>query len=314
MELGSVETAIRKWGKADFDRIYHAADPREYFRVLCGLDYVIPELAKGIFRSLIDYCGAGGARPLKVLDLGCSYGINSALINYPVDLQRLAQRYASPEMYGLSPEEVVRLDRHYFSSWPRRSDVSFVGIDTSAAAIAYARAVDLLAASVTTDLETRDPTESDAAAIRGADLIVSTGCVGYITQRSFARIIECQSRRKPPVVASLVLRMFPYDEIAAELSRHGMVTEKLEGITFVQRRFNSSDEFGAAIDRLEKLGIDPAGKEADGLLHAELFVTRPKESAERTPLAEIVSVTSGANRRYGRRFRRVDGAGTMLMH
>jgi hypothetical protein len=138
--------------------------------------------------------------------------------------------------------------------------------------------------------------------------------VGYISQRSFARIMEHQSRQRPPVVASLVLRMFPYDEIAAELDRYGMVTEKLEAITFVQRRFNSSDEFDSAIERLEKLGIDPAGKEADGLLHAELFVTRPRELAERAPLSEIVSVTSGADRRYGRRFRRIDGAGTTLMH
>jgi SAM-dependent methyltransferase len=314
MELGSVETAIANWGKADFDRIYHAADPREYFRVLCGLDYVIPELAKGIFRSLIDYCGAGGARQLKVLDLGCSYGINSALINYPVDLHRLAQRYASPEMYGLSSGEVVRFDRNYFASWPRKDDISFVGIDTSAAAVAYARSVGLLAGGVTTNLEMHDPGEIDVSALRGADLIISTGCVGYISERSFARIMEHQSRQAPPVVASLVLRMFPYDEIAAELERYGMVTEKLEGITFVQRRFNSSDEFDAAIERLEKLGIDPAGKEADGLLHAELFVTRPRESAENVPLSDIVSVTSGADRRYGRRFRRIDGTGTTLMH
>ena len=40
--------------KANFDQIYTAPDPREYYRVLFGLDYVIPELAKPIFRGLIE--------------------------------------------------------------------------------------------------------------------------------------------------------------------------------------------------------------------------------------------------------------------
>jgi SAM-dependent methyltransferase len=314
MELVGADNSVGKWGKADFDRIYHAADPREYFRVLCGLDYVIPDLAKGIFRSLMDYCAAGRNKSLKVLDLGCSYGINSALTSYPLDLQRLAQRYASPEMYGLSSEEVARLDSHYFSSWPRRNDWSFVGIDTSAPAISYAKAVGLIEAGVTGDLEASDPEDREAIALGGADLIISTGCVGYVSHRTFSRILDCQAKQRLPVVASLVLRTFSYDEIASELARYGLTTEKLEGVTFVQRRFASSDEFKATMDRLDQRGVDPTGKEADGLLHAELFVTRSAAAARETPLSDLISVTSGGHRRYGRRFRRVDGARAMLMH
>jgi SAM-dependent methyltransferase len=313
MNMDRIETAGKEWGKADFDRIYQCADPREYFRVLGGLDYVIPDLTRDIFRSLLDHSSREGRDSRKVVDLGCSYGINSALISYPVDLHRLAQRYASPEMQRLSSDELIKLDRRYFSAWPKRKKVHFVGVDTSAAAVSYAREVGLLNAGVTSDLEAADPKHTEAAALDGADLIISTGCVGYITERSFLRIIKCQTGGRLPVFASFVLRMFPYDEIAAALSPYGMVTEKLEGVTFVQRRFSSSAEFSSAMDRLERCGIDPTGKEADGLMHAELFITRTKEAAERFPLNEIISITSGADRRYGRRFRRIDESRSLLM-
>jgi len=314
MERPRIDNSVDKWGKADFDKIYNAADPREYFRVLYGLDYVIPELAKSVFESLIDYSLDTARTRLKLLDIGSSYGINSALIRHPLDIHRLAQRYASTDMYGLTPEEIIRLDRHYFSSWPRRENLSFVGVDTAEPAIAYAKAVGLIEGGVTTNLEERDPTEKDRAVLKGADLIISTGCVGYVSSRTFARLLACQDRKKLPVVASLVLRMFSYDDIAASLAALGMVTEKLEGVTFVQRRFISSDEYESAMEQLRARGVDPSGKEADGLMHAELYVTRPAEQVERAPLREIISITSGAHRRYGRRFRRLDGERAMLMH
>src|SRR5690348_15997962 len=117
--------------KANFDSIYTADDPREYYRVLFGLDYVIPDLAKPIIRSLIDvlryYCG----RPVKVLDIGCSYGVNAALARHPLDLPRIARRYASPEMADLSAEQLTHLDRHYFASWPSLTDARIVGLDSS---------------------------------------------------------------------------------------------------------------------------------------------------------------------------------------
>ena len=95
--------------KANFDAIYSHPDPREYFRVLCGLDYVIPDLAKSPFRAILKALRAGGKRHLKIADLGCSYGINSALLRYPLDISRLALRYASREMQQLDSETLATL-------------------------------------------------------------------------------------------------------------------------------------------------------------------------------------------------------------
>ena len=65
--------------KANFDAIYDLPDPREYYRVLVGLDYVIPDLARNVFRSVIERRTQDAAWPLTILDVGCSYGINAAL-------------------------------------------------------------------------------------------------------------------------------------------------------------------------------------------------------------------------------------------
>jgi len=300
--------------KANFDAIYKYPDPREYFRVLCGLDYIIPDLAKNIFRSLISACVRERGSRVTVLDLGCSYGINAALIRYPLDLHRLAQRYTSPEMHVLPVPRLAELDWHYFRSWPEQVDASFVGVDTSEEAVTYAINAGLLDAAVTSNLEIGSLTDRESAALRDIDIIISTGCVGYVGERTFQRILQAQPSGKAPWVVSFVLRMFSYDTIASELRRFGLVTEKLEGVTFVQRRFHSEDEFKSTLAALKDREIDPRGKEADGLFHAELFVSRPKEVVERVPLNTVVSITSGANKRYGRRYRQISPQQVKLMH
>ena len=299
--------------KANFDHIYSQADPREYYRILYGLDYIIPDLARPVFRALIAAREAEVRRRVRVLDLGCSYGVNPALTRFPIDLSRLAQRYAGPEMQSLSTPTLIELDRNYFRAWPRHTDVLFVGLDASRPAIDYATQVGLLDVGIAANLENHEPTPEQAEIFSSVDMIVSTGCVGYVTRRTFRHLLAHAWPGDPPWVASFVLRMFSYDEIADLLARHGLVTEKLEGVTFVQRRFHSEDELRASITALESRGIDPAGKEADGLYHAELYVSRPERVAREMPLGSVLSVTSGASRPFGRRYRLLDDTDVKLI-
>lgn len=288
--------------KANFDHIYELPDPREYLRVLGGLDYVIPDLAKGILRSLIARCARTRGRRAKVLDLGCSYGINAALVRFPLDMQRRAHRYNSVSMHGLSSDQLLKLDANYFGSWPEQVNASFTGLDVSSAAIEYAKSVGLIDGGLAANLEA-DELPADQGVLEDIDIIVSTGCVGYITEKTFQRLLAMQKKGRAPWVVSFVFRMFPYSSIEAELAQYGLVTEKFGGVTFVQRRFHSESELEATLNALKARGLDPQGKEAEGLLHAELFVSRPEDEVRDFPLNEIVSVTSGENRRYGRRYR-----------
>lgn len=298
--------------KANFDAIYVQPDPREYFRVLCGLDYVIPELARVPFSALMSALRRRNGKRLRIADLGCSYGINAALLRYPLEILHLAKRYATIGVHELSSHAIAGLDRNYFRSWPARYRDTFIGIDTSKPATNYALQSGLIEAAVTSDLEDGEPTPAEVQTLSDLNLLISTGCVGYVTERSIDRILARQRPGKMPWVANLVLRIFPYDRIAETLSRYGLVTEKLEGVTFVQRRFHSEQEYVETLSTLKRLGVATDGKETEGLFHAELYVSRPAADVAEMPLRDLVSVTSGANRRYGRRYSRTpDGVKLM---
>lgn len=289
--------------KACFDDIYIQEDPREYYRVLYGLDYIIPDLARGIFRNIASAVAERRNRPIKVLDLGCSYGTNAILLRMPLDLARLAQRYADLGAHGLAASELAELDQNYFRSWPRQP-MTIVGLDASAPAIAYAVRTGALDDGIALDLENGELTPRARALLRDVDLIISTGCVGYVSERTFSEILGA-IEGPAPWIASFVLRMYPYTAIETELRRRGLATEKLEGTTFVQRRFHSERECWDVLRCLEQGGISTLAKESEGLLHAEFYLSRSPSDVKAVPLEQVVSVTTGEHHAFGRRYRRV---------
>lgn len=296
--------------KADFDRIYREPDPRAYYTVLGGLDYVIPEVARPIFLQLAERCLEDRGEPLTVLDIGCSYGVNAALLRHGVTLRQLRERYMTPSMQALPPEKVAEYDARFFSAWPAREDIRVIGIDTSPEAIAYGRKSGLLADGAAVNLETDSLTPRQTQMLSKVDLVISTGCIGYVTHKTFEKILE--AAEKPPWVASFVLRMFEYNDIAKTLARQALETEKLDGATFVQRRFRDAGEMARTVDALEARGVSTEGKEAEGLLHAELFVSRPERSIASRSLTEIVSLSSGIGRSLGDRPRLVRRAASEI--
>ena len=162
------------------------------------------------------------------------------------------------------------------------------GLDVAGNAIGYACRTGLIDDGWTEDLESSDPSPALAAELADVDLVLTTGGVGYVTESTFARLLRPRQDGPPPWVAALVLRIYPYDGISATLAEHGLVTERLDGVTFAQRRFADVGERDAAVEGVSALGLDPAGLELDGRFHAELFVSRPAADVERLPLAELV--------------------------
>lgn len=282
--------------KMDFSDLYTSNDPRNYFKYLGQLDYIIPHLAQPIFDQVIRARREVQDGPVTVLDLGCSYAINGALMKYALDYEALRQRYTAPTLQSLDSEQVLELDRHFYKSWPQNEGVRVIGHDISENAIRYGEQCGLLDRGLAIDLERRDPTPAEAAVLADVDIIVSTGCVGYVTAKTFQRVLNAIRPGRAPWVASFVLRMFPYDAIEETLSAHGLVTEPYEGATFVQRRFANREEMEATIRAVEARGIDSYGREAEGLFHADLFLSRPADEIERRPIQKLVNVVSGANK------------------
>lgn len=291
--------------KANFDEIYAMEDPRDYFSVLGALDYMIPDVAAPIIRQLLEArARRHHARESLVLDVGSSYGINAALHRFPLTFTALRRRYTRHEVAALSSEELCRLDRNFYASWPDVGIGRFVGLDVSAPAIQYAKRVGLIEHGIAANLEESSLHARDAQALANVGVIVSTGSVGYVTEKTFETILDALPTTAPWII-SFVLRMFPYDSFSAAFAEHGLVTERLASAVFVQRRFRDLAEFERSLAELDSRGIDTSAFESEGLLHAELYVSRPRSDVQAAPLESIVTVCSGRNRPIGTRYVKV---------
>jgi SAM-dependent methyltransferase len=291
--------------KAVFDNIYDLDDPRAYFSVLGDLDYMIPDVAEPVVRQILSTkASMSGVKPI-VLDVGCSYGINAAVHRFPLTFTGLRHRYARREMRAVSSETLVHLDRNFYAAWPDVGLARFIGLDISAPAIEYATGVGLLEQGVVADLETEKLSTEGARIVRAADVVMSTGCIGYVTEKTFSKILDATEKR--PWIISFVLRMFPFESLAATFAKRGFVTERLAGATFIQRRFRDAEEFESSLATLAALGIDPTGLESEGLFHADLILSRPEADVRAVPLEDIVTVASGRGRPIGPRYVHVEG-------
>ncbi|HEY6422006.1 MAG TPA: class I SAM-dependent methyltransferase [Pseudonocardiaceae bacterium] len=274
--------------KADFTGIYNQPDPRAYFRTLNGLDYQVPQQALPVFEAVLA-ASVRARRPRTILDVCCSYGINAALLRCEVGLNEIAARCTDPALAGLPPDELIKADEGFYARRLRRPEVTVLGLDVAAPAIDYAVRAGLVAGGWAEDLETSDPSSVMAAGVRDVGMIISTGGVGYVGARTFDRLLRAVGDPHDLWLAIFVLRVFGYDEIADSFARYDLVTERVTGLTFRQRRFAGREEYEAANQAVVLRGLDPTGKEATGWYHADCFLTRPAAAAAETPVAELLA-------------------------
>ncbi len=276
-------------GKIDITDIYNKPDPRNYYSTLRELDYQIPETAKPIFQRVISaYRHAHEKEKVRVLDVGCSYGVNAAILKCDLEMDQLYDLYASQKGPRTKRDQLLAHDQTLMDERIKDADLEVVGLDISKHAIDYAVEANLLDDGVAANLEAGGPPPEAAAVLDEADLVISTGCIGYIGKKTLKGILDANAPRKP-WMTHFVLRMFPFDEIDTVLEGFGYVTEKVENRTFVQRRFASEEEQEQVLHRLSELGIDASGLEADGWYHAEAFISRPVEDLASAGIAELAA-------------------------
>jgi hypothetical protein len=268
-------------GKVSFDHIYTEPDPRAYFRTLRGLEYQIPGLAKPHFRALIDeYRATQRVDTPQVVDIGSSYGINAALLRCDATMTDLYERYGdtAPD----TTEELLATDRDLVAT-STGTRARFVGLDVSEPALSYGIKAGFLDDAVRADLESNDPTDSQRRQLAGTNLVISTGCLGYVGVPTISRVVRSATRA--PWMAHFVLRMFPFDPIADALADLGYRTVQIDGL-FRQRRFGSSAEQEQVLDNLAAVGVDPTGHETEGWFYARLFLCRPAVGSNPTNRGE----------------------------
>ncbi|TVY60620.1 hypothetical protein Focb16_v003559 [Fusarium oxysporum f. sp. cubense] len=157
----------------------------------------------------------------------CSYGINGALLRHQVDLETWTAHYTGSEP---DSKQQALADKEFFASRERSPKPVVLGLGKADHAVRYVLDAGLIDAGWIEGLEVKDPSPDLRKALQGVSLIIYAGGVSYLSSRAFARIIAAVGRSSNLWVVSTVIGTPSYEEIATELTEHGLVTERLPGV------------------------------------------------------------------------------------
>lgn len=289
MDSGADYSGINE-AKADWGSIYDQPDPRAYFNTLEKLDYIIPSNAKPVFQKIISQLRRQRKQDeICVLDLGCSYGINAALLKHDVSMEELYSHWTRDDLEIATSEDVIKIYQKYFEESGKPENLKIIGVDQAENAVTFAEEIGLIDVGLQANLEQETLPMGAREILEPVDLMISTGCVGYVTEKSFEQLMQSVTKQRPAWIANFVLRMFPYDRIDNMLNRWGYTTEKLNGQYFRQRKFASANEMEQVVDKLITQDIDPSGQEEKGHIMAEFYLSRPKSEACDLPLPQLLA-------------------------
>jgi carnitine O-acetyltransferase len=267
--------------KASFDDEYTAPTPHAYIASMAQNGYEIGEQAR-------PYCAAAAevlrehnrdAWPVQMLDAGCSYGMGSAFVKYGCSFDEMVAFFSSraPREYQAACDAV----RAWLNVVPPTCDMRAVGLDNSKPAIRFAVDSGLLDGGIARDFERPDvvPTEEDIAWFRSCNLLISTGAIGYLTERTLDVVLRHLGKDNPcdfgPFAVVTILRMFEPSAISAVFEKHGFTFGAVSGVRLPQRRFADAEERRKVVSLLHDRGLDIREWEDRGKQYADLFIASP---------------------------------------
>lgn len=283
----AVKYDMENQAKASFDNVYTEPTPHAYIAMMARNGYEIGEQAR-------PYCLAAAellkkhtedAWPTQMLDIGCSYGMGSAFVKYGCSFDEMVAFFATRAPRDL--HGACEAMRAWINVTPAPYDVRCVGLDSSRPAIDFALRAGLLDGGITGDFEDPDitPDAEECAWLRSCNLLISTGAIGYVTDRTLAHVVRHAGRDHPssfgPLAVLTILRMFDATPIRNVFEKHGFRFQKVPGITLPQRTFADENERQSVLSILHDKGIGTSEWEDQGKQFAELFVAaRPDHFAE----------------------------------
>lgn len=262
--------------KKDFTDIYTQKFPDNYLEEMKRLHYRIPDKTKLLYLSLAEQLYKKLSRPINILDIGSSYGINSALMKYDLEMSDLDDFFLQEENISLVQT------KQFFEKMPSNDNLNFYQIDISDPALQFSEEVKLCKKGICVNLETENLPIKE---IPSFDMIIATGCIGYIGYKAFSNLFELirkqqikfsQSDMDKPIFAFSVLRIFDMEKIQQTFDHYGysLVMADLDPIR--QRRFSDSKERYQTLSLLKDKEIDSKGFEDDGHFYAHFYVASPK--------------------------------------
>jgi hypothetical protein len=264
--------------KASFDDVYTAPTPHAYIASMARNGYEIGEQARPYCAAAAEFLRERNADawPVQMLDVGCSYGMGSAFVKFGCSFDELVAFYATraPLEYRAACEAT----RMWLHVAPPACDVRVVGLDSSVPAIRFAVDAGLLDGGIARDFEDTDvsPTEDECAWFRSCNLLISTGAIGYVTERTLDSVLPHLGQDHPgeygPFAVVTILRIFELPAVSEVFEKHGFKLGRVPGIRLPQRRFTDAEERANVLSVLHGRGIDTREWEDQGKHFADLFV------------------------------------------
>ena len=259
--------------KKDFSGVYTQKYPAPYLEEMRNVEYRIPDQTKPLYKHLAKRIVNYTRRPVKILDLGSSYGINSALLNHELVMSELDEFFVEN-----NPHPSIKLTQNFFDDLPNNDpNLEFYLVDISSAALSFAEKAGLCQGSFCVNLEKEPVPRGLRQVMHDIDLIISTGCVGYIGWKSFAKIFEMIGRERDPlpVFAFTILRIFPPDGIKRIFRENNFDLIKTRVGPLKQRKFYDEREKEETAKLLRSREINTKNLEDTGYYYADLYVGGP---------------------------------------
>jgi carnitine O-acetyltransferase len=269
--------------KANFDDIYTSPTPHAYINTMAEHGYEIGERARPYCIAAVELLLEKNrdSRPIHMLDIGCSYGMGSAFVKYGCSFDEMVGFFSTraPE----DPEEACDVTRDWLEVTPEPFDICTVGLDSSRPAIRFAKKAGMLDYGIVRDFENSMDrlTVEETSWLRRCDLLMCTGAIGYITDRTLTQVLENFGKdglnEYGPIAVLTCLRMFDTTPIANAFERSGLKLKKVPGIMLPQRNFTNQNEQREILKILHEKGVDTSEWEDRGKLFAELFIASKSE-------------------------------------
>ncbi|PJC51217.1 MAG: hypothetical protein CO032_00770 [Nitrosopumilales archaeon CG_4_9_14_0_2_um_filter_34_16] len=266
------ELAVKK----DFTNIYTQKYPNEYLKEMGRLDYRIPDNTKPLYLSITKQLYEKLSKKINIIDIGSSYGINSALMKYDLKMSDL-------DDFFLGQEPSIEQSKHFFENISSDDTLDFYQIDISEPALKFSENTGLCKKGICVNLESGNLPINE---MPRSDLIIATGCVGYIGYKAFSNLFELIKKQQSesdleiseqgPVFAFSVLRIFDMEKIEKTFDHYGYSLVKSDLKPIRQRRFSDMEEKHKTISLLHSKGIDTKWLEDDGHFYADFYIASPK--------------------------------------
>ena len=265
--------------KKDFTDIYTQNSPCSYLKEMDKLDYDISDATKPLYNEIIEQLEEELSRPINVLDLGSSYGINSSLMKYDLTMSELNDFFLD----GTEPTK--KETKQFYKECTSNDNLNFYQIDISKEALKFSEDMDLCERGMNVDLE------AEKLDLLGSfpkiDLVIATGCIGYIGYKAFANLLKVIKNRQSnyvesekeythPIFAFSVLRMFDMKDIEEVFGMYDYSIVKSDIKPIHQRSFSDSKEKTDTISILNDMGIDTKKYEDDGNFYADFYIAKSK--------------------------------------